>query len=147
MQFLSVLLTAIALIPSGAHLFELPNKIGMSQEAYFTVQSIYRGWALFGFVLIPAILVNAVVAIMVRRQRQPFWLAVAAFLCVALSLIVFFAWTEPANQATRYWMAAPPNWDELRRQWEYSHAATALLMFAGLCSAMMSALVTRDRAG
>jgi hypothetical protein len=39
-------LTALALVPAGAHLFELPNKIGLSQDRYFIVQSIYRGWAL-----------------------------------------------------------------------------------------------------
>jgi hypothetical protein len=44
------MLTAPALVPVGAHLFELPNKIGLSEEHYFLVQSIYRGWALFGIV-------------------------------------------------------------------------------------------------
>jgi hypothetical protein len=30
-QFLAVLLTALSLVPAGAHLFELPNKIGLAQ--------------------------------------------------------------------------------------------------------------------
>lgn len=50
-QFLAIVLTALALVPAGAHLAELPNKIGLDQEAYFIVQSIYRGWALFGIAL------------------------------------------------------------------------------------------------
>ena len=50
-QFLAILLTALALVPAGAHLAELPNKIGLDQEAYFIVQNIYAGWALFGIVL------------------------------------------------------------------------------------------------
>jgi hypothetical protein len=28
---------ALALIPAGAHLFELPNKINLSRDAYLTV--------------------------------------------------------------------------------------------------------------
>jgi hypothetical protein len=40
-RFLAVILTALALVPAGAHFFELPNKIGLSQEEYFTVQRIY----------------------------------------------------------------------------------------------------------
>ena len=36
------ILTALALVPAGAHLFELPNKIGLAQDQYFIVQSIYR---------------------------------------------------------------------------------------------------------
>ena len=47
-QFLALALTAIALIPAGAHLFALPNKIGLPQEQYLIVQGIYRGWALLG---------------------------------------------------------------------------------------------------
>jgi hypothetical protein len=39
-------LTALAVVPAGAHFFELPNKIRLSQEQYFTEQGIYRGWAL-----------------------------------------------------------------------------------------------------
>jgi len=34
-QFLAIILTALALVPSGAHLAALPNKIGMTQAAYF----------------------------------------------------------------------------------------------------------------
>ncbi len=34
-QFLALVLTALALIPAGAHLFALPNKIGLAQEQYF----------------------------------------------------------------------------------------------------------------
>ncbi len=36
-QFLAVVLTALALIPSGAHLFELPNKVELPRDAYLTV--------------------------------------------------------------------------------------------------------------
>jgi hypothetical protein len=39
-RFFAVILTALALVPAGAHLFELPNKIRLSQEQYFTVQGI-----------------------------------------------------------------------------------------------------------
>jgi hypothetical protein len=28
-QFLAIVLTALALVPTGAHLFELPNKINL----------------------------------------------------------------------------------------------------------------------
>ena len=33
--FLAVVLSALALIPYGAHLFSLPNKIGMTRGAVF----------------------------------------------------------------------------------------------------------------
>jgi hypothetical protein len=53
-QFLAIMLTALALVPSGAHLAALPNKMAMAQAAYFIAQQIYAGWALFGIVLFGA---------------------------------------------------------------------------------------------
>src|SRR5437867_1280271 len=47
-QFLAIMLTALALVPSGTHLAALPNKMAMAQAAYFIAQQIYAGWALLG---------------------------------------------------------------------------------------------------
>jgi hypothetical protein len=145
LRFVALIATAVALIPSGAHLFELPNKIGLSQNDYFIVQGIYRGWALFGAVIIPAALANLALAILLRRERRAFWLAFAAFLLIAISLAVFFTWTFPANQATANWTVAPSNWATLRLQWEYSHAINAVLTFAALCCASLGALLPARR--
>jgi ABC-type branched-subunit amino acid transport system permease subunit len=145
-QFLAIVLTAVALVPAGAHLFELPNKIGLAQEPYFIVQNIYRGWALFGIVLFGALAANLALTIALRRQRAAFWLALAGFLLVALTLAIFFTWTYPANQATANWTVAPENWQALRTQWEYAHAANALLTFLALCSVTLAALLARERA-
>lgn len=141
--FCAILLTALALVPAGAHLFALPNKIGLPQEPYFTVQGIYRGWALFGLVLIPAILANLALAVQLRRDRGAFWLALLGFVLMAATLAIFFAWTFPANQATANWTVAPPNWRELRARWEDAHAANAVLTFLALCCVTASALTAR----
>jgi hypothetical protein len=142
--FLAILFTALALVPAGAHFFELPNKIGLSQEQYFIVQNIYRGWALFGIVLFGALAANLALAIVLRRQRAPFWLALAGFVLVALTLAIFFTWTYPANQATANWTVAPENWEALRTQWEYAHATNAVLTFLALGSVTLAALIARD---
>jgi len=34
-----MMLTALALVPGGAHLFALPNKISLSESDYFIAQS------------------------------------------------------------------------------------------------------------
>ncbi|HEX5796687.1 MAG TPA: hypothetical protein VFY19_12665 [Geminicoccaceae bacterium] len=142
-QFLAFILTALALVPAGAHLFELPNKIGLEQESYFIVQNIYRGWALFGIVLFGALAANLALAVAVRRQPAPFWLALAAFVLIAATLAIFFTWTYPANQATSNWTVVPDNWRELRTRWEYAHAVNAVLTFLALCAVTLSLLQTR----
>ena len=37
--WLAIILTALALVPAGAHLFALPNKISLTQEDYLVTQS------------------------------------------------------------------------------------------------------------
>jgi hypothetical protein len=143
-QFLAIVLSALALVPAGAHLLELPNKIGLAQEPYFVVQSIYRGWALLGIVLFGALAANLALTIMARHRRVAFWLALLGFLLVAATLVVFFSWTYPANQATANWTEAPANWQELRRHWEYAHAANAILTFLALCAVTASTLTARE---
>jgi hypothetical protein len=143
-QFLALVLTALALVPAGAHLFALPNKINFAAEQYFIVQNIYRGWSLFGIVLAGALVANLALAVLLRGRGRPFVLALIAFLCIAVTLTIFFVWTYPANQATTNWTTIPNDWEELRRQWEYSHAANALVTLVAFCSVVLSVLTTRD---
>jgi hypothetical protein len=143
-QFLALVLTALALVPSGAHLFALPNKISLGAEQYFIAQSIYRGWSLFGIVLFGALIANLALALLLRGRGAPFALALFGFFSIALALVIFFIWTYPANQATNNWTMIPNDWEQLRRQWEYSHAADAVVTFAAFCSVALSSLMTRE---
>ena len=138
--FLAVVLTALSLVPAGAHLFAMPNKMGMAQDAYFTAQAIYLGWWMLGFVQIAALLANFTAAIVLRRQPTPFRLALAALVIVAATLAIFFVWTYPANQATSNWTIVPQHWEALRRDWEYAHAVNAVLLFIALCCITRAAL-------
>jgi hypothetical protein len=143
-QFFALIVIALAFVPAGAHLFELPNKIGLPQEQYFVVQNIYRGWALFGFVLFGALGASLALAILLRGRGAAFWLALGSFVLIAATLAIFFIWTYPANQATSNWTVAPANWAELRTQWEYAHAVNAVLTFVALCLVTASNLIARD---
>ena len=143
-SLLALVFTALSLIPGGAHLFSLPNKIGMTEQHYFVAQSIYSGWWMMAFILIPAMLLNILLAYLLRSERPGFVPAAAACVCMAATLAVFFAWTYPANVATQNWTVVPGDWQTLRRQWEYSHAAGAVLNFAAFCLIAL-AIVTRRR--
>jgi hypothetical protein len=145
LQFLALILTALALVPAGAHFFELPNKIGLAQEHYFVVQGIYRGWALFGIVLFGALGATLALTLALRHHQVAYWLALAGFLCIAATLVIFFVWTYPANVATDNWTRVPANWEELRRRWEYAHAVNAVLTFVALCALIASTLATDPR--
>ena len=143
-QFLALLLTALALVPAGAHLFELPHKISLSRDAYLTVQSIYAGWAWFGIIDQAALIMNVVLANMLRRQRPAVYFATAAAICFVVFFVIFFTWTFPANQVTSNWTTMPDNWSRLRQKWEYSHAANAVVMLIALCSVTLAVITAHQ---
>lgn len=146
-QFLSLLFTALALAPALAHLMELPNKIGLSREAYLAVQQIYRGWALLGIVVIGAMVFTFVLAVLSRGRGRTFALALIGFLCIVGTQVIFWTFTFPANQATANWTTLPENWAALRTQWEYSHAASAVLNLVAFVSVALSVLSDKAAAG
>jgi MFS family permease len=140
LYFFSLLFAALALAPAMAHLLELPNKINLSREDYLTVQQIYRGWALLGFVVAGALLSTLALTIAVRQERKAFIFAAIALLCIVGTQVVFWTYTYPANKVTNNWTMLPDNWIELRRQWEYSHATSAILNLVALVMLILSAL-------
>jgi len=143
-QFLAVVLTALALVPLGAHLASLPNKIDLAAEQYFIVQTSYRGWFLFAFAQIPSVIVAFVLAAMVRADPWPFRLALVGALCMAMTLAIYFTWVNPANLATDQWTTIPANWEALRRHWEYGHAASAVLNVLALCALTGAVVLSRE---
>lgn len=141
LELLAILFTAIAMAGGLAHLLELPNKIGLSREEYLIVQQIYRGWAFLGIAVVGALVISGILAILRFGEGLPFYFALAATVCIALSLVVFFSYTAPANSATQNWTVLPDGWESLRTQWEYSHAAGAVLYFIALASLTLSVIV------
>ena len=144
-QFLAVVLTALALMPGGAHLMALPAKVAMPEHHYFVVQQIYRGWAWAGAVIFLAIFANFLAALLTRDSPRKWRLFGAASALIAATLAIFFAWTFPANQATGNWTSVPENWERLRTQWEYSHAANAAITFLALLCSVGGAVARRAR--
>ena len=140
MRFLAVIITGLSLIASAAHAFELLNKIGLPKEEYFIVQQIYSGWWIVGLLLPLAFLANVGNAITLRDNRTSMMVSIAAAAPVALNLIIFMLFTQPANAATQNWTVQPENWEALRLQWEYSHAVNAAVNFLAFCCAVFASI-------
>lgn len=140
LQLLSMLSTAIAMAAAWAHLLALANKMKLPKEEYLIVQKIYRGWALIGIVAVVALVSAAALAVVQRGEGAPFHFALAASVCIAINLAIFFAVTFPVNKATKNWTILPADWESLRRRWEYSHAVGAILYLLALTSLSLSLL-------
>jgi hypothetical protein len=122
----SLWLGAILLVPSGAHVLEMSRKLLMDRDSYFISQQIYLGWAWFGVPIVLKIGLDTVLGFALRRSnRLAAHAALASATLIAVGLVVFFIWVEPANTATSNWASRPDNWQTLRQSWEYGHLAIA----------------------
>jgi len=107
----------------------------MEREAYLIVQKVYRGWSFSGIVVVAALIATLWLAVVADdRAEIP---ATLAFLAILLTQVIFWLFTFPVNRRTHNWTEVPENWEQLRDQWEISHAASAFLnFFAFVCVAM-----------
>ena len=140
LYFFSLLFAGFALVPAGAHLAELANKMKLNAIEYETVQQIYRGWELFGVVVVGALASTVALAIRLRGHPTAFTPALVACLCIIGTQVVFWTFTFPVNRMTVNWTVFPAHWAELRVRWEYSHAASAGLNAAALIALIVSLL-------
>src|SRR5690242_6941163 len=94
--FLAILATLLSLAPGLAHVFELPRKLTLSRDAYFTVQQIYAGWDLFGIVLVLQLLALVLLAWRSAREYYVFRPVLAALLLLLAAQALFWLFTFPA---------------------------------------------------
>lgn len=142
--FVALLATAIALGAALAHAFTLPNKIGLSADEYLIAQKSYRGWDRLGYVLLVQLVSMLAVAILAGREHKVRAPALFAILSLAIAQAMFWTLTYPANTATQNWTIIPQDWENLRWQWEYSHAVGAAFQFLAM-SCLIAAALARGR--
>jgi hypothetical protein len=140
-HLLALLTTALVLAPALAHALTMPNKISLPRTDYFIVQQIYRGWNQFAYLLLVQFASLCLLAAMAWGASQPPWPALMAIGCLLAAQAIFWIYTYPANVATRNWTVVPENWEQLRWQWEMSHATGAVFQFAGMCALLVGAVI------
>jgi multisubunit Na+/H+ antiporter MnhB subunit len=143
--FVALMATAMALGGALAHAFELPNKIDLPQNEYFIVQKAYRGWNQLAYVLIVELIAMITVAMLYRHDPGVRLFTVLAIICLVGAQVLFWAFTYPANVATKNWTVVPDNWHELRHKWEYSHFAGAWFQLTAMGLLIAAALVRKQK--
>lgn len=130
----SLVFTVLTLVPAGAHLLSLANKISMSSADYLVAQQAYAGWNLTAIAVLGALISTGLLAWSARDQPLISTLAWLAFGCMAATQVAFWTLNFPGNQQTSNWTHLPANWEWLRLRWELGHALSCLLNLAALAA-------------
>ncbi len=139
-SFLSLFFTALALCPYVAHLMAFPDKMEMTREEYFIAQQIYNGWAYSSILITLSLISTILLSVLAKDHDIVLRFALGATFCIGMSLMVFFVFTFPANQITENWTMQSASWQDLRIQWEYSHAFNEVLYMSAEALLIMSVL-------
>src|SRR5687767_15464534 len=95
-SFGAILFSGLALIPAAAHAMELPNKLSLARDEYFVAQKLYRGWQLVAPIVGLALLSTGMLLAQARTVNpRSEAAAIVAFLCLAATQVVFWAFTFP----------------------------------------------------
>jgi Domain of unknown function (DUF1772) len=144
-RLLTIMLTAMSLGPALGHLLELPAKMMYDGVLWLTVsKTLYATFGTIGAAFeVGAVITTVVLAILVRQQRPAFGWTILAAVCVLLTHAAFWIWLAPVNAtiAALTLETLPADWMALRNQWEYTHAARAVLQIVALGALAISILV------
>ena len=120
LDFASIVFVVLVLVPSGAHLLELHNKLGL---------------------VIPIALFLVAAQVVVRwRERDAIGASLTSLLCLVAAHAIFWTFTFPANQVSVNWTAKPADFERVRARWEWSHGAGVLLNLAGFVALLVAVL-------
>ncbi|HEX3476779.1 MAG TPA: hypothetical protein VHT91_17260 [Kofleriaceae bacterium] len=127
-RFIALLITALSLAMTSAHVLEMPRKLSYSIELYTAVNStMYLYFAIFGAIFeVGAIIAIGTLAWRARHQPPARWTLTAA-IAATLSLVSWLILVQPVNRA----IAHGASWSDLRLRWEIGHFVGFVFSLAG----------------
>lgn len=149
LRFLTLMLTALTLGMAFGHLLQLPVKLAYQGAQWLLLQqTLYGNFRALGTAIeISAVACAVALAFVVRGRHPAFrWTALGA-ICLAGAHVAWWAGAVPVNaELARYTpQMLPPDWAQLRVQWEYTHALRAVLQGAALAALIASVLAETPR--
>jgi hypothetical protein len=139
----TLMVTALNTGLTFAHLLEMPGKRRFDAPGYLRTQEIYRTFGPLGGAMEPgAVAAAAMLTYAERRRSSSFSLALLGTGLLASALATWLGLVAPMNARCDRWTheGIPTDWQRSRDQWEFAHAARAVLQVAGLGALTCAAL-------
>jgi hypothetical protein len=149
-RVLTIMLLALSMSAAVAHLLEMPAKLTLDGPTWLMLlQTLYPPLfgPLAGTAEAGAVFCVLVLALLVRRRHPAYGWTLLAAACMVATHVAFWVWVAPVNAAMMPATATtlPANWNHLRNQWEYTHAARAVLQLVALKALIWSIIVETPR--
>jgi hypothetical protein len=142
-RFVGLLLGALNLGLAWAHLVEMGPKRAMSGPEWLTTQQAYRDFGKVAGITVPAALLATLTQFALTRERcATARLTALSAACTAATVVIWACCNEPVNREVVTWSAdaLPHDWQQRRDQWEFAHAASAILHGVSVAALLVAAL-------
>jgi hypothetical protein len=143
----TILVMALSLGPSFAHLLEAGPRLTIWSPELWREATVFNSQFMWfaivgGPIDIGAVVLGAILAFVLRREKVPFRWALAAAILFAASLAVWLSVVAPANAVLATWAPGPvpENFEAVRDRWESGHVAMTAIKFCGLTAAVLAGL-------
>jgi hypothetical protein len=147
-RFITIILAALALTMTSAHVLELPQKMQYDAQLYSAVNTtMYRYFAIVGGCYsIGSIIAASVLVFLVRKYRPAFWWTLAGAILLVLWFTSWLILVAPVNNEVAAALQSAPEsvpglWIQLRERWEYGHAIGFGIQLLGLSALVISVLI------
>ena len=144
-RFFTIMLVALSMGMAFSHLLEMPAKMAYDGVLWLKLlKTLYWGYGTIGAVIeVGAVITSVVLAYLVRHHHKVFIWTLTGAICMVAAHVSWWIWVRPVNVRLFPLTAAtlPTNWMQLRNQWEYTHAARAILQIIALGTLTISVLI------
>ncbi|HEY9555015.1 hypothetical protein [Allosphingosinicella sp.] len=151
-SLLALVLAALSLGPSYVHLLEAQPRLEIWSPELWRETTVFNGqFRLFAIVGAPVematLLVTAIHAWLLRREKPAFRFAALGALLYLLSFVTWLLWVAPANSVLATWTPGPMagNFEAVRARWESGHMMIAAIKLLGFILIALSVLVRLPR--
>lgn len=147
-RFLTILLVSLSMAMAFCHLLQLPPRMSYDGAQWVTTQSLYQLFGTVGALIeVGALFLATVLSLAVWHRRPAFQWTLAGTICLLIAHGAWWMFIAPVNAEIANWTpdAMPADWMWWRSQWEYTHAARAILEILGLSALVLSVLTETPR--
>lgn len=143
-RFFTIILVSLSMAMAFCHLLQLPPRMSYEGSQWITTQSLYQTFGTIGAAIeVGALVMTIVLSLAVWRRRPAFQWTLFGTVGLLLAHVAWWVFVAPVNAEISTWTpdTIPADWTWWRSQWEYTHAARAILEIFGLSALVISVLM------
>lgn len=143
-RFFTITFASLSMAMAFCHLLQMPPRMRYDGAQWIATQGLFHMFGTIGAAIeVGALFLAIVLSLALWRRRPAFQWTLFGTACLLVAHLAWWIFIAPVNNVIATWTpeTIPSDWMWWRSQWEYTHAARALVDILGLSALVISVLV------